>query len=97
NTENGITVWNGDGPGGVVKETVQGKSGWRTDPAGGGKYIYLNVSDAFIHGGTNAVTVTFEYYDRAESADNVFGFSYDSVTSAWDYNVPKTYLTGSNT
>lgn len=97
NTENGITAWNGDGPGGVIKETVQGKSGWRTDPAGGGKYIYLNVSDAFIHGGTNAVTVTFEYYDMAGSADNIFGFSYDSVSSAWDYNVPKTYLTGSNT
>ncbi|AIQ58724.1 hypothetical protein PBOR_18600 [Paenibacillus borealis] len=96
NTENGITAWNGDGPGGVIKETVQGKTGWRTDPAGGGKYIYLNVSDAFIQGGTNAVTVTFEYYDPAGSADNTFGFSYDSATSAWDYNVPKTYLTGSN-
>ncbi|MFC3797963.1 sugar-binding protein [Cohnella sp. GCM10012308] len=97
NTENGITAWSGDGPGGVVKETVQGKSGWRTDPAGGEKYIYLNVQDAFINGGTNAVTVAFEYYDSADIANNTFGFSYDSVSNAWDYNVPKTYLTGSNT
>ncbi|WP_052702972.1 Ig-like domain-containing protein [Paenibacillus beijingensis] len=95
--DNGITPWSGDGPGGVTKETVQGKSGWKTNPAAGAKYIYLNVRNTFINGGTNAVTITIEYFDSIESANNTFFFSYDSVANPWDSNIPKTYLTGSNT
>lgn len=97
NTENGLTAWSGDGPGNADKVTVDGKSGWKTNPAKGARYIYLNVGNSYIYGGTNAVNITFEYYDSAEGAGNTFSFSYDSTSNAWDYNVPKTYLTGSNT
>jgi hypothetical protein len=97
NVENGIKAWGGDGPGFITKETVDGKSGWKTNPVAGAKYIYLNVLDTFIKGGTNAVNITIEYFDSVESADNTFYFSYDSVANPWDFNIPKTYLTGSNT
>ncbi|RAU92161.1 sugar-binding protein [Paenibacillus sp. YN15] len=93
---NGISAWAGDSPGSTT-ETVAGKSGLKTNPAVGASYIYFNVDNNFIYGGGNTVNITIEYFDNVESANSTFGFSYDSMTSAWDYNVPKTLLTGSNT
>ncbi|QHW29837.1 hypothetical protein GZH47_02635 [Paenibacillus rhizovicinus] len=93
--ENGISAWAGDG-GSVNKVTYDGQEGWETNPASGNHYIYLNVSDDFINGGTNHVNVSFEYYDSGLIGEG-FGFSYNSTGTAWDYNVPKTILTGSNT
>lgn len=93
---NGISAWAGDSPGSTT-ETIAGKSGLKTNPAAGASYIYFNVDNNFIYGGGNTVNITIEYFDSIESANSTFGFSYDSMTSAWDYNVPKTLLTGSNT
>lgn len=93
--EQGMSAWTGDG-GSVNNVTYDGVSAWETNPASGNHYIYLNVSDDFINGGSNHVDVTFEYYDGAANGDG-FAFSYDSAETAWDYNVPKTLLTGSNT
>lgn len=94
-SESGMSAWAGDA-GSATPVTFDGQSGLQTNPAGGNHYIYLGVSDDFINGGSHHVNVTFEYYDSEFSGEG-FGFSYNSADAAWDYNVPKTYLTGSNT
>jgi hypothetical protein len=93
--ENGMSAWGGDGPG-TTTVTYDGKSGWQTNPASGARYLYFNVFESFINGGTNSVNITIEYFDAPGNGNQGFVFSYDSAETAWDYQVPKTILQGSN-
>ncbi len=94
-TENGIVAWSGDIPGKTI-ETYDGKSGWQTDPDNGAMYLYFDVSDSYIFGGSNTVKITIEYYDSSVSGDHGFKFSYDSTATPWSWSAAPTLLKGSN-
>ncbi len=79
--ESGMSAWGGDGA--AVQKTYDGVNGLETCPPWpGAEYIYANVGDSFISGGTNAVYIALQYYDGG-AAGTAFSISYDGASSAW--------------
>ncbi|TDE98718.1 hypothetical protein EXU48_00435 [Occultella glacieicola] len=90
----GITVRTGDAGRGTWLE-VGGLPALQTNPSIGNTYIYNDIDDALIHGGTNTVRITVEYYDAAISGGS-WDLTYDAATNPWRA-LPAVALTGSNT
>jgi len=58
------------------------KESWvvrRTDQSTGNRYMWLNVDNGYIYGGTNPVTITVTYFD---SGHDTWDLTYDSATGA---------------
>jgi hypothetical protein len=94
--ENGIRTRVWGKPGSETIATYAGKSGLQTDLVKGAWGIWGDVSDAFIHGGTNHVRMTIEYWDKRVAGDQCFKLYYDSVQKPMA-RAPSTFLEGGNT
>lgn len=67
-----VPVWN-------VTPDYRGRYARRTDGRNGNPYMYFDVDDGYIHGGTNAVTVSVTYLD---SGTDTWQLQYDAVDNA---------------
>lgn len=90
----GITARTGDAGRGTWLE-IGGKAALQTNPAIGNTYIYNDVDDDLIHGGTNSVRISVEYYDAAIPGGK-WDLTYDSTTNPWQA-LPAVALTGTET
>lgn len=59
-----------------VSSYKYGRYARRTDQATGNPYMYFNVDDGFIYGGTHAITLTVTYYDQGT---DTWSLEYDST------------------
>ncbi len=96
--QNGITTTPWGKAEGMAVVTQGKKSGESTDLSKEAFGWWGNVDDAFIHGGTNHVKVSIEYWDKAAPAsapDANVKFWYDSVQKAYS-RAPSIFFNGSN-
>ena len=67
-----VPLWN-------IGTAPEGRYTRRTDQASGNPYMFLNVDDGYINGGTNHVTITVTYFDQGT---DTWELQYDSTTSS---------------
>jgi len=63
-----------------VGSLKEGRYTRRTDLATGNRFMYFDVDDAYIFGGTNAVTITVRYYDQGFDR---WWLQYDATTDIY--------------
>ena len=61
---NGITAYPADDPSKLQITTKGGKQCWKTNISNNMKYIYCDIDNNYIFGGTNKVGITVEYFDE---------------------------------
>lgn len=72
--EDGLTLYTSNGDGQPVESVIDGVYSLRTDKENDSIFLYFDVDDTFIKGGSNEVEVEVEYYD---DTIGTFGIGYD--------------------